>query len=91
MRVLNKKVLLLPIEVKNMTAGGLHIPEAAKERPVKGIIKAVAADCECLSEVTDLEKIAMYGKFSGTEIELEEGEDKVKYILINEKDLLGIL
>lgn len=96
MKPLNKKVLLLPIEIKDRTEGGLYIPEMAKERPGKGTIKVIADDCEYIKP-EDVGEIVLYGKFAGTEIELDGNEaidgntEKVKYILINEKDLLGIL
>ena len=81
---LNKKVIVAPEEAKTMTEGGLHIPEMAKDKPARGTFVSISKDCD--SEMVEGDTV-IYGKFAGTEIEYE---DK-KYLIVNEKDVIGIL
>ena len=84
---INKRVLIKPIDTPDMTDGGLYIPDQAKERPSQGHIVAAAVDCEFVKEG----EIAMYGKFSGNPIVLENSEtgEKDSLVILNEKEILG--
>jgi len=88
---LNDRILVKRVKEEEKTAGGIYIPDSAKEKPQKGEI--VAAGKGKTSD--DGKKIAMevkvgdtilFGKYSGTELKLEGTE----YIMMREEDVLGI-
>ncbi|MSU89666.1 co-chaperone GroES [Rhodobacteraceae bacterium 2CG4] len=89
---LHDRVLVRRIEGDDKTAGGLIIPDTAKEKPAEGEIIAVGAG----ARDEDGERIPMdvkagdrilFGKWSGTEIKLD-GED---LLIMKESDILGVL
>lgn len=86
------RVLVKRLEQEAKTAGGIIIPDSAKEKPLEGIIVAVgtgkrASDgsVKALS-VKEGEKI-LFGKYAGTEIKID-GED---LLILKESDLLAVL
>jgi chaperonin GroES len=89
---LEDRVLLKPMEAEQKTAGGIIIPDNAKEKPQKGEIVAVGPgkmnDKGQRIEMT-LKKgdKVLYGKYSGTEITIE-GED---YLILRESDVLAVI
>src|SRR2546422_291783 len=64
------------------TAGGIYIPDAAKEKPQRGKIEAVGADVKAV-KVAD---IVLFDKYSGSKINV----DGTDYLIIKEEDILGI-
>ena len=89
---LHDRVLVRRIESDAKTAGGLIIPDSAKEKPQEGEVVAVGAG----AKDDDGDRIAMdvkagdrilFGKWSGTEIKID-GED---LIIMKESDILGIM
>ena len=83
---LEDRVLIKPMEEKEKKQGSIIIPETAKEKPQIGIIEAVGTDEELQKIVKVGDKI-IYGKYSGTEIEL----GGINYLIIQKADLLGVL
>ena len=89
---LGGRVLIEPIEQEEMTAGGIILPETAKEKPQEGLILAVGPgerDEEgkrIAMEVKVGDKV-LFAKYSGTEIKME-GK---KLLILRESDLLGLL
>ena len=89
---LGGRVLIEPIEQEEMTAGGIILPETAKEKPQEGLILAVGPgerDEEgkrIAMEVKVGDKV-LFAKYSGTEIKME-GK---KLLIMRESDLLGLL
>ena len=90
-RPLGDRVLVEPVEEKDQTVGGIIIPDAAKEKPIKGKVlaigktydkdhKEVAFDVKVGDEV-------LLPKYGGTEVKL--GEKKLQ--LVRDEDLLGVL
>lgn len=79
---LNGNVLLEPLEAADQSAGGIYLPESAKERPTEGIVRAISADA---GEEIELGDRVLYKKFSGEEIRFE-GTD---YRLVPFGDLLA--
>lgn len=87
---LEDRVIVKPLEAEEKTAGGIIIPDNAKEKPQKGEVIAVGP-----GKVSDKgEKIPMtvkkgdvvlYGKYSGTEVKVD-GED---YLIVRESDILA--
>ena len=65
------------------TAGGLYIPDTAKEKPQSGKVEAVGDDVKSL-KVGD--KI-LFDRYSGSKISL----DNVEYLIVKEEDVLGVL
>jgi chaperonin GroES len=86
------RVVVRPLGAEEKTAGGIIIPDSAKEKPQKGEVVAVGP-----GKVSDSgEKVAMelksgdkvlYGKYSGTEVTID-GED---YLIMRESDVLAII
>ncbi|HEX8480976.1 MAG TPA: co-chaperone GroES [Allosphingosinicella sp.] len=91
-RPLHDRVLVRRIEAEAKTAGGIIIPDTAKEKPQEGEIVSVGSGIRGEDgTVTPLdvragEKI-LFGKWSGTEIKLD-GED---LLIMKESDILGIV
>lgn len=91
-RPLHDRVVVKPIESQEKTAGGIIIPDTAKEKPMQGEIIAVGpgAHGHDGSRVEPEVKVGdrvLYGKWSGTEITV--GDDAV--LIMRENDIMGIL
>lgn len=81
------RVLIEPNPAEEKTAGGLFIPETAKEKPLAGKVIAVGPGT---SEVTMEVKVGdevLYGKYAGTEINVG-GHD---YLIMKQNDILAII
>ena len=86
-RPLGDRVLVEPIEEKEQTVGGIIIPDSAKEKPLKGTVKAVGNGTKDEPMVVAVGDTVLYGKYAGTEIEFE-GE---KYLMMRQSDILAII
>jgi chaperonin GroES len=91
-RPLHDRVLVRRIEADEKTAGGIIIPDTAKEKPQEGeVIAAGAGTKDDTGKVTPLDVKAgdkiLFGKWSGTEVKLN-GED---LLIMKESDILGIV
>ncbi|MBN1129594.1 MAG: co-chaperone GroES [Chitinispirillaceae bacterium] len=86
------RVILKPMEAEQKTAGGIIIPDNAKEKPQKGEVIAVGPgktnDKGAKIDMT-LKKgdKVLYGKYSGTEITIDGQE----YLIVRESDVLAII
>ncbi len=67
--------------------GGIIIPDTAKEKPLKGEVVAVGNGTKDEEMVLHAGDHVLYGKYAGTEIELE-GE---KYLIMRQSDVLAII
>ncbi len=89
---LGDRVLVKPLEEKEVKKGGIIIPDTAKEKPQEGEVIAVGpgkvADngSQIKMEVKEGDKV-LFGKYSGTEIKIE-GTD---YLILHQDDILGII
>ena len=89
---LHDRVLVRRMESDEKTAGGLLIPDSAKEKPAEGVIVAVGAGARdddgdrIAMDVKEGDKI-LFGKWSGTEITLD-GEE---LLIMKESDIMGII
>lgn len=84
---LSDRVLIKPTEAEVKTAGGIIIPDSAKEKPLKGTVIATGngtKDEEMLVKAGDT---VLYGKYAGTELEAD-GE---KYLMMRQSDILAIV
>ncbi len=91
-RPLHDRVLVRRIEAEEKTAGGIIIPDSAKEKPAEGEIVSVGSGTRADDgKITQLDvKVGdkvMFGKWSGTEVKLD-GED---LLIMKESDILGII
>ena len=92
LKPLGSRVLVEPIEQEDITAGGIVLPETAKEKPQQGLIMAIgpgARDEDGKRIPMDVEKgdKILFAKYSGTEIKL----DGKKYLILREEDILAIV
>lgn len=91
-RPLHDRILVKRVAEEEKTAGGLFIPDTAKEKPQRGQIVAtgkgrVTEDGKILPlEVKTGDKI-LFSKYAGTELKLEGAE----YLMMREEDILGII
>src|SRR5947209_13649717 len=91
-RPLHDRVLVRRVEAEEKSAGGIIIPDTAKEKPQEGEVIAVGAGTRDESgklvalDVQAGDRI-LFGKWSGTEVRLE-GED---LLIMKESDILGII
>lgn len=81
------RVLVKPAAAEEKTVGGIIIPDSAKEKPLKGEIIAVGNGTKDEEMVVKSGDTVLYGKYAGTEIELE-GE---MYLIMRQSDLLAII
>ena len=81
------KVLIEPLSAEEKTAGGIYIPDSAKEKPSKGKIIAIGKeDSEDKSELSTGDTV-LYGKYAGTELQI----DDKNYLILNKEDILLII
>ncbi len=87
------RVLVKPIDPKELKKGGIIIPDTAKEKPQEGKIIAVGKGRvnESTGEHMPMEvkkgDRVLYGKYSGTEITIDDRE----YLILRESDILAVL
>ena len=91
-RPLHDRVLVKRIEAEEKTAGGIIIPDTAKEKPVEGEVVAVGPgarsdDGKLMPLDIKIGDRAVFGKWSGSEVKLN-GED---YLVMKESDIIGII
>ena len=92
LKPLQDRVIVKQSEAEEKTKSGIILPDAAKEKPTKGKVIAVGA-----GKADDNGKVhplnvkegdeVYYGKYSGTDVEV----DGVKYVILRESDILGVL
>ena len=91
-RPLHDRVVVKRIEAEEKTAGGIIIPDTAKEKPQQGEVVAVGpggrdeAGKLILIDVKAGDRI-LFGKWSGTEVKI----DGVEYLIMKESDIMGVL
>jgi chaperonin GroES len=84
---LQDRVLVKPADAEEKTAGGIIIPDTAKEKPQKGVVMAVGPGKKDEPTTVKSGDSVLYGKYSGTEITVD-GED---YLIMRESDLLAVV
>ncbi|MBN1307179.1 MAG: co-chaperone GroES [Chitinispirillaceae bacterium] len=89
---LSDRIIIRPLDAEEKSAGGIIIPDNAKEKPQKGEVIAVGtgkiADNGQKIEMTlkNGDKV-LYGKYSGTEVSI----DGTDYLIMRESDVLAVL
>jgi chaperonin GroES len=91
-RPLHDRVVVTRIDAESKTAGGIIIPDTAKEKPSEGEVIAVGPGGRDESGKLipiDLKKgdRLLFGKWSGTEVNI----DGVEYLIMKESDILGVI
>ena len=92
MKPLEDRVIVKPNTADEKTVGGIILPDTAKEKPIEGTVVAtgpgkVSDDGKTISLTVKAGDKVLYGKYSGTEVKLEN-ED---YLIMRESDIYGIL
>jgi chaperonin GroES len=92
LRPLDDRVIIKQSEAKEKTAGGIYLPDTAKEKPQIG--KVIATGPGKLLDNGKRSQMSVkkndeviYGKYMGNEVEI----DREKYVIVRESDLLGIV
>jgi chaperonin GroES len=82
-RPLKDRVFVSYSEEGEKTAGGIYIPDSAKEKPQKGKVEAIG------SEVKDVKvgNTILFDKYSGSKVNM----DGTDYLIVKEEDILGIV
>ncbi|NDC76891.1 MAG: co-chaperone GroES [Chitinophagia bacterium] len=80
---LHDRVIVKPAPAEEKTAGGIIIPDTAKEKPQRGTVMAAGPG----KKDEPMTVKALYGKYSGTEISIEG----VDYLIMRESDILAIV
>jgi chaperonin GroES len=91
-RPLHDRVLVKRLESEEKTAGGIIIPDTAKEKPMQGEIIAVGSgvrgeDGKLVALDVKAGDRVLFGKWSGTEVKIDGDE----LLIMKESDILGIL
>ena len=71
LRPLGTRVVIEPKEAETMTAGGLYIPDNAKEKPQQGVIVAVGPGSKDEPMEVKVGETVLYGKYAGTEVTVD--------------------
>jgi len=92
LRPLQDRILVKRIEEQEKTAGGIYIPDTAKEKPVMGQVVSVGngkkgEDGKIIPLDVKAGDKVLFGKYSGSEVKVE-GEE---YLIMREDDILGII
>lgn len=87
MKPINDRVVIKPAPAEEKTAGGIIIPDTAKEKPQRGEVVAVGPGKEGKGMTIQVGDIVLYGKYAGQELSYE-GKD---YLIMREDDILVIL
>jgi chaperonin GroES len=89
---LGNRVVVDPVEQEEVTAGGIVLPETAKEKPQQGIILAAGPgdrdeDGDRIPMDVKVGDKVLYAKYAGTEMKI----DGKKLLILRETDILGIV
>ena len=89
---MNDRVLVLRVKSEKKTAGGIYIPDTAKEKPQEGKVIAVGpgkVGDDGKRTVPDVKagNRVLFSKYAGTEIKI----DGIEHVFMREEDILGIL
>ncbi|HKH63180.1 MAG TPA: co-chaperone GroES [Flavitalea sp.] len=84
---LHDRVIVKPAKAEEKSAGGIIIPDTAKEKPQRGTVIAAGPGKKDEPVTVKVGDTVLYGKYSGTEIQLE-GED---LLIMRESDILAIV
>jgi chaperonin GroES len=81
------RVIVEPAAAEEKTAGGIIIPDTAKEKPRRGTVIAVGPGKTDEPMTVKAGNIVLYGQYSGTEVKID-GKD---YLIMKEADIYGVI
>ncbi|HOB76996.1 MAG: co-chaperone GroES [Bacteroidales bacterium] len=81
------RVVIEPAPAEEKTAGGIIIPDTAKEKPLKGTVVAVGPGKKDEPMTVKAGDVVLYSKYAGTEITIDGKE----YLIVKESDILAII
>jgi len=84
---LHDRVIVKPAAAEEKTAGGIIIPDTAKEKPQRGIVIAAGSGKKDEPMTVKAGDTILYGKYAGTEITF----DGIEYLIMRESDILAIV
>ena len=84
---LHDRVIVKPAAAETKSAGGIIIPDTAKEKPQNGSVVAAGTGKKDEPMTVKVGDNVLYGKYAGTEIQIE-GEE---YLIMRESDILAIV
>ena len=84
---LHDRVIVKPAAAEEKTAGGIIIPDTAKEKPQRGTVVAAGPGKKDEPMTVKSGDSILYGKYAGTEVSFE-GED---YLIMRESDILAVI
>jgi chaperonin GroES len=92
LKPLGDRVVVEHVEQTDKSAGGIYLPDTAKEKPQEGIVRAVGTgrvndDGKTLPMTVKVGDRIIYSKYSGSEIKV----DGTEYLIISEKDVLAVI
>ena len=92
LRPLQDRIIVKRVDEETKTAGGLFIPETAKEKPQRGKIVAVGngkktEDGKVLPLDVKVGDIVLFGKYAGTEIKVDNDD----FLMMREDDILAVV
>ena len=81
------RVLVEPAQAEEKTAGGIIIPDTAKEKPQKGTVVAVGTGKKDEPMTVKVGDLVLYGKYAGTELTI----GGTNYLIMRESDIVAIV
>ena len=84
---LGTRVIIEPIVAEGKTAGGIIIPDSAKEKPQNGKVVAVGAGTKDEAMEVKVGDTVLYGKYAGTELNYENND----YIILTQNEILAVI
>ena len=92
LKPLSDRIIVKPLEAEEKTKGGIVLPDTVKEKPQEGKVVAVGKGKICDGKVQSPElKVGdrvLYGKYTGTEITTNDGEE---VLIMKEEDILAVV
>ncbi len=87
LKPLSDRVLIKRLEEEQVTAGGIYIPDSAKEKPMKGEVIAVGPGTKDEKMTVKTGDTVLFAKYAGNEIKI----DGTEHLIMRESDILAIV
>ncbi len=84
---LHDRVLVKRLEEEEVTAGGIIIPDAAKEKPIKGTVVAAGPGKKDEPMTVKAGDQVLFNKYAGTEVKI----DGIEHLVMREDDILAVI
>ncbi len=87
LKPLSDRVLVKRLEEEQVTAGGIYIPDSAKEKPMKGEVVAVGPGKKDEKMTVKKGDTVLFAKYAGNELKIDSAE----HLIMREEDILAIV